>query len=77
VFWDYVRFPEFWAPRRIEQLNDHMVYWIDPQRRKALEEAMRSNTPLPLDPELDKDFYGIRTQAAAAAAAAASSAARP
>ncbi len=74
VFWDYVRFPEFWAPRRIEQLNDHMVYWIDPQRRKALEEAMRSNTPLPLDPELDKDFYGIRARAAAAAAAAASAA---
>jgi len=71
VFWDYVRFPEFWAPRRIEQLNDYMVYWIDPQRRKALEEAMRSGTPLPLDPVLDKDYYGIRAKAAAAAASAA------
>ena len=48
--------------------------WGVAQRRKALQEAMRSNTPLPLDPVLDKDFYGIRAKAAAAAAASAASA---
>ena len=70
VYWDYLRFPDFWVPPRTEQLTDHMVTWIDPQRRKALEEAMRSNTPLPVDPVLDKDYYGIRSKAAAAAPAA-------
>ncbi len=55
--------PSSGLPRRTEQLNDYMVYWIDPQRRKALEEAMRSGTALPLDPVLDKDYYGIRAKA--------------
>ena len=31
----------------------------------ALAEAMKNNTALPLDPQLDKDFYGIRAKAAA------------
>jgi microcin C transport system substrate-binding protein len=60
VHWDYVRFPEFYLPRRTEQLNDYLVYWIDPKRKEALAEAMRAGTPLPLDRELDKDFYRIR-----------------
>lgn len=58
--WDYLRFPEFYLPRRTYQLTDYLVFWIDPKRKSALEEAMRTNTPLPLDRELDKDFYGIR-----------------
>jgi ABC-type transport system substrate-binding protein len=64
VYWDYVRFPEFYLPRRTEQLMDYLVYWIDPQRKAALAEAMRTNTPLALDRELDKDFYGIRQRRA-------------
>jgi hypothetical protein len=64
VYWDYVRFPEFYLPRRAEQLMDYLVYWIDPQRKAALAEAMRTNTPLALDRELDKDFYGIRQRRA-------------
>ena len=59
AYWDYMRFPEFYLPRRTEQLTDYLVYWIDPERRAALEEAMRTNTPLPIDPVLDKDFYGV------------------
>jgi hypothetical protein len=33
--WDYVRFPETWLPPRTRQFTDHMVTWIDPERRAA------------------------------------------
>lgn len=60
AYWDYLRFPDFYLPRRTEQLTDYMVYWIDPKRKAALEEAMRTNKAYPVDKEIDKDFYGIR-----------------
>jgi microcin C transport system substrate-binding protein len=65
VYWDYVRFPENWIPPRTEQLMDHMVTWIDPARRTALEQAMRESRALPSDGPLDKDPYGLRAKAAA------------
>ena len=62
VYWDYVEFPEFYLPRRNQTLNitDWMVYWIDPERRARLEEAMETGEALGLDEDLDKDYYGIR-----------------
>ena len=63
AYWDYLRFPDFYLPRRTEQLTDYLVYWIDPQRKADLAEAMRSGKAYPVDPELDKDFYGIRAKA--------------
>ena len=60
VYWDYMQFPEFYFPKRTEQITDYMVYWIDPDRRAALEEAMRTGEAFPLDDELDKDYYDIR-----------------
>lgn len=64
VYWDYVRFPDTWMPPRTEQMTDYLVYWIDPARRAALDQAMKDNKPLPLDPSLDKDPYGLRAKAA-------------
>lgn len=64
VYWDHVRFPEDWIPPRTEQLIDHMVTWIDPARRAALEQAMKDNRPLPDEGPLDKDPYGLRARAA-------------
>ena len=60
VHWDYLQFPEFYLPRRTQSITDWMVYWIDPERRAALEQAMVRGEALPLDEELDKDYYGIR-----------------
>jgi microcin C transport system substrate-binding protein len=60
AYWDYVRFPEYWLPRRTEQLTDWMVYWIDPKRRAQLVEDMRSGKAYPVDPTIDKDYYGVR-----------------
>ncbi len=60
VHWDYMQFPEFVFPRRTQQYTDWMVYWIDPAKKAALEEAMRDNKAYPVDTDLDKDFYGVR-----------------
>lgn len=60
AYWDYVRFPESWLPKRAEELMDWMVFWIDPQRRTQLAEDMRNGKTYPVDPVLDKDHYGLR-----------------
>lgn len=62
VYWDYLQFPEFYLPKRAQNHIDYMVYWIDPEKKAALEAAMRDNVPYEVDEELDKDFYGIREQ---------------
>jgi microcin C transport system substrate-binding protein len=60
AYWDYVQFPEFYVPRRTQSLTDWMVYWIDPEKKAALQEAMRSNKAYPVDENIDKDFYNVR-----------------
>jgi microcin C transport system substrate-binding protein len=62
VYWDYVQFPEFYLPRRTQQVTDWFVYWIDPAKKAALEEAKRTNKAYPIDTQLDKDFYNVRKQ---------------
>ncbi|HTT39420.1 MAG TPA: extracellular solute-binding protein [Burkholderiales bacterium] len=58
--WDYLRFPDFYLPKRTEQVTDYMVYWIDAARRQALADDMRAGRAYPVEPDIDKDFYGIR-----------------
>lgn len=58
--WDYLRFPDFYLPRRTEQLTDHLVFWIDPKRQAALKQAMQKDQAYEVDKVLDKDFYKIR-----------------
>ena len=60
VYWDYVQFPEFYLPKRTQSITDYMVYWIDPAKRAALEEAMKTGKAYPLDQDIDKDYYGVR-----------------
>jgi microcin C transport system substrate-binding protein len=60
VYWDYLQFPEFYLPRRTQQITDYMVYWIDPVKKKALEEAMQTGKAYPVDTNIDKDYYGVR-----------------
>jgi microcin C transport system substrate-binding protein len=64
AYWDYVRFPDFYLPKRTEQVTDYMVYWIDTARQARLAEDMRAGRRYPVDAEIDKDFYGIRKQLA-------------
>jgi microcin C transport system substrate-binding protein len=60
VYWDYLQFPDFYLPKRTEQLMDYMVYWIDTKKQAALADDMRSGRAYPVDDEIDKDYYGIR-----------------
>jgi microcin C transport system substrate-binding protein len=60
VYWDYMQFPEFYLPRRTQSLTDWMVYWIDPEKKAALEEAQRTNKAYPVDENIEKDFYNVR-----------------
>jgi len=60
VYWDYIQFPDFYLPRRTQQVTDWLVYWIDPAKKAALEEAKRTNKAYPVDQNLDKDFYNVR-----------------
>ena len=60
IHWDYLAFPEFYLPRRTQTITDWMVYWIDPERRARLEEAMERGEALEPDEDIDKDYYGIR-----------------
>jgi microcin C transport system substrate-binding protein len=60
VYWDYLQFPEFYLPKRAEQVMDWMVYWIDPEKQAALAEDMRAGRTYPVDDDIDRDFYGIR-----------------
>ncbi len=60
VFWDYVQFPEFYLPKRTQQYLDWMVYWVDPAKKAALEDAMKAGKAYEADTELDKDFYKVR-----------------
>ena len=60
AYWDYIQFPEFYLPKRTQALTEWMVYWIDPQKKAALEEAKRTNKAYPLDENMDKDFYKVR-----------------
>ncbi len=60
VYWDYMQFPDFYLPKRAGGLTDYMVYWIDPAKKAALTQAMQSGTRYPLDPDIDKDYYGVR-----------------
>ena len=64
AYWDYVRFPDNWLPKRAEQLFDWMVFWIDPQRRAQLAEDMKNNKAWPLDNTIDKDPWGVRAKVA-------------
>lgn len=60
VHWDYLQFPEFTMPKRTEQITDWMVYWIDPAKKAAIEESRRTGKPLPVDPNVDRDYFGIQ-----------------
>lgn len=62
VYWDYIQFPEFYLPKRTQQIIDWMVYWIDPAKKAALDEAIKAGKAYPLDPEIDKDYYNVRNR---------------
>ena len=41
VYWDYIQFPENYLPRYAQSPIDYMTFWIDPQKKAALQRDMR------------------------------------
>jgi microcin C transport system substrate-binding protein len=60
VYWDSVRFPSFFFPKRTEQVMNWQVFWIDGQREAALAAAMKSGKALGRDGVVDVDPYGLK-----------------
>lgn len=61
-YWDYLQWPESVFPKRVEQVLDWQVFWIDPERAARLENAMQSNTSMGQDPIVDVDAYGVKAR---------------
>jgi microcin C transport system substrate-binding protein len=62
-YWDDLRFPKTFWPRRYQVESDWQVFWVDPVRHQQLVAAMKANRPLgPEDTVVDVDPYGIKTR---------------
>lgn len=62
AFWDYVKFPDFYLPRRTQSITDWLVFWIDEEARAKLADDMEAGRTYPVDTEIDKDYYGVTRQ---------------
>ncbi len=60
VYWDYMQFPECYLPRRASSLTDYFVYWIDPAKKTALNQAMQNGMAYPQNKVVDVDCYGVQ-----------------
>ena len=60
AYWDYIQFPDFYLPKRASNIIQAMDFWIDPAKKAALEEAMKTGKAYPVDKDIDKDFYNVR-----------------
>lgn len=73
IYWDKLCWPKYYLPKRtgaMSELTDWQVYWIDPAREKALAAARAANKPLPPDPVIDVDAWGVKAALEAKDAAA-------
>lgn len=60
VYWDYIQFPECYLPKRAAGITDYFVYWIDPAKKTALQQAMQSGMKYPVPQNIDIDCYGVK-----------------
>jgi microcin C transport system substrate-binding protein len=60
LYWDYLCWPEYFFPRRTQQISDFQVFWIDPEREARLKGAMAKGESLGEDAIVDVDPYGIK-----------------
>lgn len=62
LHWDYVRWPEFYVPKRAQTLIEYPVYWIDPEAQARLDAAMEAGEPLAGGPPEILDPYGTKAR---------------
>lgn len=62
AFWDYVEYPEFYIPRRANSPMEFQVFWINPEKKTKLEEAMSTGKSYSEDMEIEVDPYGVKAR---------------
>lgn len=67
LHWRYVKFPEFYFPRRARSTMEYQVFWIDEEEKARVEAAMSENRSLGRDTEVNLDPYGVKARLDAAA----------
>ncbi len=60
AYWDYVRFPDFYLPKRAQSMMEYQVWWVEPEQRKRVEEAMANGTALEPSRQIEVDPYGVK-----------------
>lgn len=62
IYWDYLQFPETYFPKRTQSTLDWQVFWIDPERKQRLDEAMAAGESLTPDSEIVVDPWEIKEE---------------
>ncbi len=62
VYWDHVGFPEFFWPKRFQQLTEWQIFWIDEEKKARLQEARGGGRSYEKDEVVDVDPYGIKEE---------------
>lgn len=60
LYWDYVEWPDFYLPRRARGYIEWQTFWIDTEKQKRLEQAMKEGKPLPKDEKVEEDPWGVK-----------------
>jgi microcin C transport system substrate-binding protein len=60
AYWDYIQFPDYYMPKRSQDVTDYLNFWFDPAKKASLDDAMRNNRALPGGGNIDKDYWGVR-----------------
>ncbi len=69
LYWDHVKFPAFFFPKRVERHSDWQVFWVDTEAEERLRAAMKNGEALGEDVVVDVDPYGVKAAMKAAAGA--------
>ena len=62
AYFDQMKFPEFYVPKRFQRIEEWQVFWIDEARRREVEAAMNADEAWPVDPLVDVDPYGVKSE---------------
>lgn len=66
AYYDNIVWPEYFVPKRFEQITDWLLFWIDEERTARLKAARAANESLPYDDVVDVDPYGVLARIEAA-----------
>ncbi len=60
AYWDYVKFPDSYFPKRTQSHMEYQVFWIDQEKEKEVKAAMKEGKKLSSSNPLVVDPYGVK-----------------